>query len=352
MEHQHVSVYWARGLKTGWRPVFQKKVCPLFCRKPAYEIITVEIVARPRRIELRHAAFESLATRLEAERKVLGYAAESCRTYYLQAVEFLAWLESRNVLDIGEVKPVTIREYYAYVATRPGANGEGSLSEKAIGAHVRVVRDLFGMLLKTGELKVDPTSAVRWQMASNPNAAERESLTMQEVEKLYSAASTAREKAILSLAYGCGLRVGEMVRLNVADVRLRDELLVVQRGKGGKRRTVPLSEGVAEDLREYMYRDRGWWLKLGDSQTPALVVGDRGRRMQKWTYNKQLRELGERAELEVNLSCHKLRHAIATHLLERGLTMQQVQQFLGHKHLETTQVYTHVSGSMLKDLIE
>ena len=316
-------------------------------------------MARHARFKLQHEAFETLAVRLEAERKALGYAAESCRTYYLQAVEFLAWLEGQNLLEIVEVNPKVIRRYYAHVATRPGANtsatlstgSEGSLSEKAIGSHVRVVRDLFGMLLKTGELKVDPTSAVRWKMASNPNASERESLSMEDVEKLYAAATTAREKAILSLAYGCGLRVGEMVRLNVADVRLRDELLVVQRGKGGKRRTVPLSEGVAEDLRAYMYRDRGWWLQLGDSSTPALVVGDRGERMQKWTYNKRLRSLGERAGLELNLSCHVLRHAIATHLIERGLTMQQVQQFLGHKHLETTQVYTHVSGRMLRELM-
>ena len=309
-------------------------------------------MARPRRFKLRSLGYEQLAGRLESERKALGYAVQSCRTYYLQAVEFLAWCEAESLLELAQLTPKHIRRYYAYVATRPGRNGAGSLSEKAIGSHVRVVRDLFGMLVAAGELGLDPTTAVKWQMASNPNAAERESLTREDIEKLYATAETARERAILSLAYGCGLRVGEMVRLNVADVRLRDELLVVRRGKGGRRRTVPLSEGVAEDLRDYMYRDRGWWLQLGDSQTPALVVGDRGERMQKWTYNKRLRALGERAGLPAKLSCHVLRHAIATHLLEAGLTMRQVQQFLGHKHLETTQVYTHVSRQMLERLIE
>ena len=80
-------------------------------------------------------------------------------------------------------------------------------------------------------------------------------------------------------------------------------------------------------------------------------MGDRGERIRKWTYNKRLRRLGERAGLELPVTCHVLRHAIATHLLERGLKLAQVQLFLGHEHLATTQVYTHVSVALLAGLL-
>lgn len=308
---------------------------------------------RPRRVAPVTRGYEQLAARLEHERRVIGYSDQGCRTHYLQAGEFLAWLETQNVFDVTAVTPENIRGFYAHTATRPSVNGSGALSENAIAGIVRVVRDLFAMLVAAGELASDPTSAVRWERSTGGEATERQRLTLAEVERLYAAATTTRERAILSLAYGCGLRVGEMVRLNVADVRLRDEFLVVQRGKGGKRRTVPLSEGVAEDLREYLHRDRAWWTQFAvAAPTPALVVGDQGERMQMWTFNKRLGELGARAGLTPKLTCHMLRHAIATHLLERGMAMQQVQLFLGHEHLETTQVYTHVSGAMLEGLID
>lgn len=322
-------------------------------------------MARPRRFRLTSEAYESLARRLERRRLVLGYAAESCRTHYLQAVEFLAWLETRGTVRIAEVTAAEVRGYYEHVATRPSENAGprrsegGALSEEAVGAHVRAVRDLMAMLHEAGEIATDPASAVRWRMSPGATkAGQRVALTQEQVRALYAAAESARERAVLSLAYGCGLRVGEMTALNVADVRIADGVVVVERGKGGRRRTVPMSAGVAEDLAGYIASDRAWWLEVGEADTPALIVGDRGERMRKWTYNKRLRALGERAGLEdedgraLRLTCHMLRHAIATHLLERGMAMQQIQRFLGHRHLETTQTYTHVTAAVLARLIE
>ncbi len=304
-------------------------------------------------MEVRGDGYRRLAERLQRHRRALGYGAEGCRLYYLQATELLAWLEDRGVGEIAAVRASHIRAYYVYVAERPSRGGRpGALTGQSVAHHVRVIRDLFAWLVAAGELASDPTTAVRWAQSGRAGAGERAALTQDQVARLYAASETTRERAMLSLAYGCGLRAGEVARLDVADVRLRDGLLVVERGKGGRRRTVPLGGGVAGDLGAYLYRDRGRWLRFGDERNPALLIGDRGERMQPWTCNKRLRALGERAEMEVGLSCHLLRHAIATHLLERGLTMQQVQLFLGHRNLETTQVYTHVSGAMLAALVD
>lgn len=312
-------------------------------------------MARPRTISLRSAHYEKLAARLAAERRAIGYVPESCRVYYLQAVEVLAWLEGRGITNIEKVTGDHIQAYYQYLRQRPSRNETtgGTITGHAVRQHMRVVCDLFASMVQRGELTSDPTTTLR-RAEDVPSEAnnERVALTQAQVEQLYNACQTAREQAMLSVLYGCGLRVGEAVRMNVADVRFGEGIVIVEHGKGGRRRTVPMSGQVAEDLRQYIASDRGWWLQLGDRQTPALIVGDRGERMQKWTYNKRLRKLGKRAGLEHKLTCHLLRHAIATHLLQRGLAMQQVQLFLGHAWLETTQTYTHVSAAMLKKLAE
>ena len=334
-----------------------ERVCPPNRAEVAAEAVAVNEsdVARPSATaEVRAEGLRELPGRLAAERRALGYAPESCRVYGLQCREFLAWLEARGIRRMETVKAADVRAYYEYVATRPSRNdaGGGAMTPEAVRQHVRVVRALFELLVAGGELEDDPTTAVAEEPDGAGNRAERETLTQEQVRELYAACETSRERAIVSLAYGCGVRVGEMVGLDVADVRLGEGVVVVRRGKGGRRRVVPLGAGVAEDFGEYIARDRSWWLELGDASTPALVVGDRGERMRKWTYNKRLRRLGERAGLELPVTCHVLRHAIATHLLERGLKLAQVQLFLGHEHLATTQVYTHVSAAMLAQLVE
>lgn len=156
---------------------------------------------------------------------------------------------------------------------------------------------------------------------------------------------------------GCGLRAGEMERCNVEDIRLRDRLLIVPRGKGLKRRVVPMSAGVAEDLRGYYYGERESLVKgRHQSVQKAFMLHDRGGRMRKYTYNKRLKRLIERSGSELirnkQITIHSLRHSIATHLIERGIPVEQVRQFLGHSQLETTQIYTHISRKVLQKLLQ
>ena len=311
---------------------------------------------RPRAVTVATPAYRRLAERLQAHRRALGYAAESCRLYYLQASEVLAFLErERGVREITAVTLADIEAYYKYIGVRPGHNGTAALATASQGALVRVCRDLFGMLVASGELAVDPSSGAGWSAGREP-VGERVRLSQAEVTELYRAAADARERALVSLAYGCGLRAGEIEALDVADVQPGEGLVIVRSGKGGRRRAVPMGEGVVRDAAAYLGGDRAWWASFGGSPTPALLVNDHGRRMRTYTFNKVLRGLGERAGLvdedgrEKVVTCHVLRHAIATHLLERGMATELVRQFLGHAHLVTTQVYTHVSQALINEL--
>ena len=319
---------------------------------------------RPRAVTVATPEYRRLAERLQAHRRALGYGAESCRLYYLQASEVLAFLErERGVREVAAVAVADVEAYYRYIGVRPGHNGTAALATASQGSLVRVCRDLFGMLVQAGELAVDPSIGAGWS-AGREAAGERVRLSQAEVAELYAATADAREQALVSLAYGCGLRAGEIEALDVADMQLGEGLVIVRSGKGGRRRAVPMGEGVARDVTAYLRGDRTWWTSFGESRaqtqpslsTTALLVNDHGRWMRTYTLNKVLRALGERAGLadedgcEKCVTCHVLRHAIATHLLERGMATELVRQFLGHAHLATTQVYTHVSQALINEL--
>ena len=143
----------------------------------------------------------------------------------------------------------------------------------------------------------------------------------------------------------------------MANIRLREKILIVPQGKGNKRRVVPMSSGVVKDLADYHYNERKALTgernyKPGEN---AFMLNKTGRRMQKWTFNGRLKEIIERtgneAIKEKQITTHNLRHSIATHLLEQGMPVEQVRAFLGHSQLETTQLYTRVSDRQIKDLM-
>ena len=172
---------------------------------------------------------------------------------------------------------------------------------------------------------------------------------------------TAQERAILSLSYGCGLRVSELEKCNIEDVKLREKILIVPKGKGLKRRVVPMSSGVVKDLSDYYYEERAH-VTNGRNYRPGLrafMLHSRGGRMNKWTYNQNLKKIvermaeqtGDQSILTQQITIHHLRHSIASHLIEQGVIIEQVRLFLGHSQLETTQLYTHISQSQLKKLI-
>ena len=313
-------------------------------------------MARPRHIVVVQSSYLDLAQRFYQHLLRLGYHPKSSRSKYNYICEFLHWLEQKGASDITKITPSQINAYYNYLSSRPSLKNGETLSQKTTHSHLRNVRDLFTMLQNEGQIMVNPCSTLNFPYPTRTS--ERTVLTQTEIGELYEATETAQERAILSLAYGCGLRVGELEKCDIKDIRLKDKILIVPDGKGRKRRVVPLSKGVAKDLGDYFYYERDH-LKMGrDFKNAgfAFMLNSRGGRMKKWTYNKYLKAIIERtankAIIKKQITIHSLRHSIATHLIEQGIPVEQVRMFLGHSQLETTQVYTHISREQLQKLIK
>lgn len=306
-------------------------------------------MGRPASIIVVHEAYQQLATAYYQYLLMLGYGQHTCQARYHYLREFLSWLETQGILDITHTTARQINAYEAYLSTRPSKQDNGTLGRKTIYSCLQNIRELFSMLQQEGQLEQNPCSGLKWVYP--PEKSQRLVLTQQEIRALFAACISLQERAILSLAYGCGLRVGEMVSCNTEDIRFHDQLLIVPKGKGNKRRVVPISTGVAADLKAYCQQERAI---LMIKNQKAFMLHSKGGRMQKYTYNKHLKKIVERTEnasiRAKNITIHHLRHSIATHLLEQGMRVEQVRLFLGHSQLETTQVYTHISSGQLQKL--
>jgi integrase/recombinase XerD len=310
---------------------------------------------RKNNIHLTNEYYKELANSFYTHLIELGYNPKSNKTRYYNLCEFLYWLELQNKQDLHKIKSIHIQTYYHYLGTRPNKNNTGLLSPKTIHSHMRMVKDFFIMLQQQGTIKTNPCSALYFPYPKE-NTAARQILTQKEIRLLYQSAESHRERAILSLAYGCGLRAGEMQNCNLTDVHFREKILIVPKGKGNKRRIVPLSKGVIKDLLDYYHNDREELKRHKNckSTETAFMLNDKGKRMMLYTFNKYLKRIIERTgndKLMVKpITIHNLRHSIATHLLEQGIKVEQVRLFLGHSQLETTQIYTHISNKMLQQL--
>lgn len=313
-------------------------------------------MARPGSIIIVNTSYQDLAEKFYKYLLRLGYNPKSSRSRYNYLCEFLHWLEQKGELEITKITTYQIKQYYQYISERPSKKDGGILSQKTTHSHMRNVRDLFEMLLNERQIKSNPTSTLNFPYPRH--RAERRVLDQEEIQALYRASETAQERAILSLAYGCGLRVSELTKCNIEDIRLKEKILIVPDGKGSKRRVVPISSGVVKDLSDYYYNEREPLTKGRDykPKQTAFMLNSRGGRMNKWTYNKYLKRIIIRTENEAikdkEITIHNLRHSIATHLIEQGIPVEQVRQFLGHSQLETTQIYTHISKQQIKNLMQ
>jgi integrase/recombinase XerD len=316
-------------------------------------------MGRPSNIVVVNADYRKIAESFYQYQKRLGYVPNSYQAKFNYLNEFLHWLECKGNTEVLNVTTAEISQYYNYISIRPSKKDGGALSPKTTHSHMRIVRDFFEMLLQEGKIKINPTATLKFYYPQSSE--ERNTITQQEVQQLYEVCNTAQEKAILSMAYGCGLRAAELQSCNIEDIKLREKILIVPKGKGNKRRVIPMSNGVVKDLSNYYYNERealtkGRDYKLNASNQNAFMLHSRGGRMMDDTYNKHLRILIERTQNKVlhekQITIHCLRHSIATHLLEQGIPVEQVRLFLGHSQLETTQIYTHINKNQLRNLMK
>lgn len=271
---------------------------------------------------------------------IKGYQEETSRNRYLNVHYFLSFTKK----DFLQITEEDVKAYYDYLKQRPNkVKGKGTLKHTSVLHHIRSI-ELFYLFLF--ELK-KTTNLLQIELPKSKQEDDfvREILTQSEIQKLYNKAN-AKEKVILNLAYGCGLRVSELVAVNKEDIYLKENLLIVPKGKYSKRRIIPFTEKMKEDLL--------FFLSIEITQEPALILNTKGTRMQQWTYNsllkRMLKAIGIEPERIKKIGIHSLRHSVATHLLENGMELEQVREFLGHEQLETTQIYTHISQTQLNEI--
>lgn len=270
-------------------------------------------------------------------------SAERTREAYRRDVLRLAeYAVSKSVRRPGDLTPSHLRDFVYHLK-------DIGLAPSSIRRTIAGLRTWFGFLVAEGVIGSDPSDRLelpkRWQTLP-------EVLTTGEVQKLLAAPSQDdvlyyRDRAMLELAYGAGLRVSEWITVTMRDVHL-DERLVRVRGKGSKERLVPFGRNAAASLAIYL-RELRPTLDRGQSKG-VLFLNGRGQplsRMGAWTI---LRRHVQRAGIEKVVSPHTLRHSFATHLLEGGADLRAVQEMLGHADVATTQIYTHVDREYLRNV--
>jgi integrase/recombinase XerD len=274
--------------------------------------------------------------------RVMGYA----DTNVPGAKEFLVELEQKGIRSLAQITSKDIKDHYAYLQTRPSKYG-GPLSPHTIQGYLFEVRQLLRWAEKTGQILTSPMAAMRFP---TPPKSERAILTKKEIQQLYASCKEPVERLTLSLFYGCGLRASEGGNLNLEDVNTQSQLLYVRQGKGKKRRVIPLTESIIEDIENYVHQqrpDKESRHTIGTHKS-SLALGRYGRRLQASSYRRLFDKLLLRNEnIRPDVRLHSLRHSIATHLLADGMRIERVRDFLGHDCLETTQIYTRVKTDQL-----
>jgi len=225
------------------------------------------------------------------------------------------------------------------------------LGSRSVARHLTTLRNFVAHLLREGRLAVDPTAslALPRQWKNLPKF-----LNHSEIDRLLQAPDPAkptglRDRAMIELLYSSGLRVSELCELQLSD--LNEELGVVRvLGKGNKERLIPVGRSAVAALGEYQRTGRPQLLRGRGSK--YLFVTARGTRMSRQCFWTLLRHCGTKAGILRRLTPHVLRHSFATHLLEGGADLRSVQTMLGHADISTTQIYTHVMRSRLREIVD
>jgi integrase/recombinase XerD len=283
-----------------------------------------------------------------------GVAANTLSSYRRDLRRYSEHLMQRGVDDLAKVTETDVSEFL--VALRRGDPDTGATPLSAVSAAraVIAVRGLHRFAAAEGITTVDVASAVK---PPTPSRRLPKSLTLDEVLALLEAAGgdsptdgplTLRNRALLELLYSTGARISEAVGLDVDDVDT-EARSVLLRGKGGKQRLVPIGRPAVQALEAYLVRGRPELARRGRG-TPAIFLNARGGQLSRQSAWQVLHDAAEQAGITRDVSPHTLRHSFATHLLDGGADVRVVQELLGHASVTTTQIYTLVTVTALREV--
>ncbi len=293
----------------------------------------------------RRAAVER-AFQLEPFRDYLsferGLSPRTVDAYLRDARRLVGFLDGRGVATPEDVEYRLLRDFVASLSER-------GLAASTVSRALSSMRAYFRYLVEEGELGSDPSERLE---SPRPSRALPDVLSYAEIERLLAAVGldaplAFRDRAILEVLYGSGLRVSELIGLRVRDLDLREGLVRVI-GKGRKERLVPVGSGARRAVQRYL-RELRPRLERGRSEG-RVFLNRAGRPLSRMGVWKILRRHVDRAGLEKRVTPHTLRHSFATHLLEGGADLASVQEMLGHADISTTEIYTHVDRAHLRSV--
>lgn len=285
---------------------------------------------------------ERVDLHLSRLRVEMGLAPQTLEAYASDLRAFRSYLEETS-LSLSSVDEADIAAYLVSLSRR-------GLSARSQARHLAAIRGLFRSLVDERARPNDPT-----ELLVNPSAFRKlpEALSQDEVLRLLSAPQgdaprTIRDRAMLHLLYASGLRVSELVGLELMDLNLGEGFVSIL-GKGSKRRIVPFSFETGEAIERYLREVRPLWARPAER---AVFLTSRRGPMTRQAFWKLIRNYAREAGIEKDVSPHRLRHSFATHLLRNGADLRVVQMLLGHSDIGTTQIYTHLSDDHLREVHE
>ncbi len=289
---------------------------------------------------------------------VLGYAGSTVYSMPHYVQEYLHYIEQQGKRQIADIENKSIKEYYRELKQRSNTRQGGGLSNSYLNKHLQALQKFSDYLRQSGRLQIPklyiPTEEEQHEI--------KHVLTQEEIQQLYKAtelyeqekesknvpflyeALALRDKAMLTIFYGCGLRRTEAVSLDISDIHSDKQYIHVRKGKNYKERIVPINSTGITHLQNYLYESRPRFLR--NEKEEAFFISQRGKRINGQSMLLRVKLLVQRVdntELQSKIiGLHTLRHSIATHLLQNGMKLEAIAKFLGHSSLESTQIYTHL----------
>ena len=313
-------------------------------------------------LELKNTSYIYLEQSFKEWLTIIGYSENTVNTWPIHVREFFHYLEEHHVNSITQVTPQRTYNFINYIKNRKSAQTGTGLSTHSVNKIINSI-NAFAKYINATEkhiLDITPKSLAL-------NTLERSILTKEDIKQLYEATFTPhrenttaigqRDRAIIAVFYGCGLRKDEGTRLNIFDIDTYKGLLFVRKGKGNKQRYVPIAAKHLEDIKDYLENGRNWFLmnnknswfvrkniKKQHTDDEAFFLNQNGQRLQ--CFYARLNYLKDKSGIDTDFSTHTLRHSIATHLLQSGMQIEDIAKFLGHSSLESTQIYTHILNTV------
>ena len=250
---------------------------------------------------------------------------------------FSQWLNETSLI---EVNKKLIQDYFLY---RQSTKISSSTQSRVLTC----LHSFYQFLLDNNLINTDPTEQLPYPKLEKKLPV---FLNIQEVEKLLEAPNSSslfgqRDRAMLELLYSCGLRVSELINLSYHNINIKEEFIRIH-GKGNKERILPMGEIAIDYLTTYESNSRPILLKNG--QSDSYFLSNRGKAMSRQNFFYIIKAYATQAGIDKPLSPHSLRHAFATHLVQKGADLRSVQLMLGHSDISSTQLYTHIQNAQLK----